>query len=345
MLISTVEELRLYAPANAIDHIEVFSGFFDSSEHDFLSDKLGLSLHRSLTDYYRNLRNSDSGIGTYIHQITDGTDLPPYARLLTVAQRILVFDALSRAIDMQAISINGSGINMSVADDYQKADREAVVAYKATCTKEAHAALNRLLVLLEDWAQDDDANEEQMEIVRLWQESRFFYLAGSLIIPSAKVLQEYLNIYDSREKFISMLPDLRFIQEDVLAPVIGEDFMDFIVTFSQGSVTDITNSEKSLLSRVLHTLRKAASRYLEARTKVIRVENDRRTVAHNEAVSITDKLTEYIALHQSALPSVALDALKSSPLYVEPELPKPETAPLFENNGPSSVIFVTPSLD
>ena len=48
--------------------------------------------------------------------------------------------------------------------------------------------------------------EELYEIVKFWRSSRFFYLAAQLLIPSATVLQEYLNIYDSREKFIQMLP-------------------------------------------------------------------------------------------------------------------------------------------
>ena len=43
MLISTTEELRLYSPANAIDHIESIMGFLDSSEQDFLLEKLGHS--------------------------------------------------------------------------------------------------------------------------------------------------------------------------------------------------------------------------------------------------------------------------------------------------------------
>ena len=345
MLISTLEELRLYAPANAIDHIEVLSGFFDSSEYDFLADKLGPSLRKSLTDYYRDLRTSEAGIFSYVQKITDGADISTYARLLTLAQRILVFDSLGRAIDMQAISVNGAGINMAVADDYQKADREAVGAYKTTCIKETHAALNRMLVMLEEWAHVEDENEERKEIVRLWRDSRYFYLAASLIIPSAKILQEYMNIYDSREKFIQMLPDLRFIQEDILAPVIGEDFMDFMISFSQGNTTDITDGDKPLLTRILHNLRNATSRYLEARTKVIRVDQDRRTAAHNEAVSLTDKLTAYLVVNQTDLPEKALDAFKSSPLYVEPEKPEEKTAPLFENNAEDSVIFVTPMLN
>jgi hypothetical protein len=234
MLISTTEELRLYSPANAIDHIESIMGFLDSSEQDFLLEKLGQPLYDSLVEYYQTLRSGDDGISEFIKQVTDGATLPPYARLLTVAQRVVTFDALGRSVNIQAVSVNGSGVNMATADDYGKADREAVRDYKTTCITEAHAAVNRLLVLLEQWTKDvaampdpspDDADSpeavaaaEKKEIAEKWKESRFFYLAAGLAIPSATVLQEYLDIYDSREKFIQMLPDLRTIQEDVLGP-------------------------------------------------------------------------------------------------------------------------------
>nr|DAN27267.1 MAG TPA: hypothetical protein [Caudoviricetes sp.] len=34
MLVTTLEELRLYSPANALDNIQTISGYLDSSEHD-----------------------------------------------------------------------------------------------------------------------------------------------------------------------------------------------------------------------------------------------------------------------------------------------------------------------
>ena len=410
MLISTPEELRLYAPANAIDHIDTLAGFLDSSEHDFLAEKLGPQLHASLVAYYQNLRTSEGGLENFINSITQGTELPPYARLLTIAQRIVAFDALGRAIDMQAISVNGSGINISTADDYQKADRETVLAYKATCTKEAHAAVNRLLVLLEEWtketpvpsdsvpsgspAGDDNADssavegegsvpagsasgeeestpaEEKSEIVALWRSSRFFYLAAGLVIPSATVLQDYLNIYDSREKFITMLPDLRTIQEDIIAPIIGEDFLDYMIAFSRSvcgdaiatsstvvsaaSPADSSPSDSApsglsagdirLLSRILHRLRKAVARYLESRTQQMKLTDPRRNAAHDEAVQLTTDLSDYLSAHQGDLPSDALEAFTSSPLYKPAATAAPSDTSAFENNAEGSVIFVTPSL-
>ena len=383
MLISTPEELRLYAPANAIDHIDTLAGFLDSSEHDFLAEKLGTQLHASLVAYYQNLRTSEGGLENFINSITQGAELPPYARLLTIAQRIVAFDALGRAIDMQAISVNGAGINISTADDYQKADRETVLAYKATCTKEAHAAVNRLLVLLEEWTKESSASpaevpadesavegegsvhagspsgeatvpegspsgstdtEEKTEIVRLWRSSRFFFLAAGLVIPSATVLQDYLNIYDSREKFITMLPDLRTIQEDIIAPIIGEDFLDYMISFSRSAPSDLPDGDIRLLSRILHRLRKAVARHLESRTQQMKLTDPRRNAAHDEAVQLTTDLSDYLSAHQGDLPSDALEAFTTSPLYKPADTPASSDTPSFENNAADSVIFVTPAL-
>lgn len=363
MLISTPEELRLYSPANAIDHIESLQGFIDSSEQDFLLEKLGTKLYKSLVEYYRQLRTNDDVVLGYVGQIATGEELTPYARLLSLAQRVLTFDALGRAIDMQAISVNGAGVNMATASDYVKTDNEAIKSYKATCTKEAHAAINALLVTLEDWTkevaettssdqsdgsdQSDESDnsdaEEKKEITQLWQSSRYYYLAAGLAIPSATVLQEYLDIYSSREKFITMLPDLRYIQEDIIAPVIGEDFLDYLIAQSR-TLTDDGTSATRLLLRTIHKLRKAVARHLEARTQAIRLTDPRRETAKSEAGRLTTDLSEYITTHQSDYPEGALTALKSSPLYVADEAESNDYTPEFENNADDAVIFTTPAL-
>ena len=395
MLISTTEELRLYSPANAIDHIDTIQGYIASSEKDTLLEKLGTPLYEALVKYYRDLRNSEDGISTFIQSVTKGEDMPPYAQLLTVCQRIITFDALGRAIDIQAVSVNGSGVNISTADDYGKADDKAIAAYKSTCIKETHAAINALLVLLEQWykevtptnpdnplvpapaatvpdgspsgasddssadsgsaaasSADEDPATEKAEIAALWVQSRYFYLAASLVIPSATVLQEYLNIYDSREKFITMLPDLRYIQEDIIAPIIGEDFLDYLIECSQktdNSVLAGSASEKDvkLLRRIIHKLRKAVAHHLEARTMQLKTTDPRREAARNEAVRLTTDLSEYIQTHQQSLPEAAIEALKTSPLCVaatSDASPSGGYTPNFQNNSDDAVMFVTPAL-
>lgn len=345
MLVTTLEELRLYSPANALDNIQAISGYLDSSEHDFLEDKLGTPLYESLLEYYRNLANSN-GISTFINDILSNNPLSPYQQLLSLAQRCITFDALGRSIDMQAISVNGSGVNVTTAENYGKADDKTIQAYKATCYRESHAAVNRLLTTLEGWVKvekpkenaKENSDTEKAKIAELWQKSRYYYLAASLIVPSAEVLQEYLNIYDNREKFITMLPDLRYIQEDIVAPVIGEDLLDKLID------TATKGTQEKLLLRIIHYLRKATARHLESRTMVIKVGDPRKEQAHNEAVALLSSCAEYIKVHQQDFLEDWAEVLKLSPLYIPVATESPNKT-TFENNQDGNVIFVTPSLN
>ena len=323
MIITTIEELRRCLPSHAIDHIEAFKGYIDNSEHEFLLQPLGQPLYDRLCDWY------DENHETYSE--VEDRETGYWNRLLLTAQRCVAFDAMSRAIDQQAISINGAGINFASADDYKPADRDAINAAKLSYQKEAHSALNRLLYTLEQWtcqgsdtnvaSQSDassgsDPSDERTEIVALWRQSRYFYLVAQLLIPSAVVLQEYLNIYDSREKFIQMLPDLHFIQEEIIAPAIGEDFCEFLVGMQTtgGTKRDATaavSSEPKVLAddseipattrRLLHKLRKIEATLLEGRTRVIKVDKDRKIQAHDEGIRLLGQWRDYCQQHQSAI--------------------------------------------
>ena len=78
-----------------------------------------------------------------------------------------------------------------------------------------------------------DIDNERKEICELWQQSAYYYQAAALIIPSCEVLQRYLNIYDSREKFIQLLPDMQFIQEEIIGNAIGEELLSIVVAFAR----------------------------------------------------------------------------------------------------------------
>lgn len=315
MIITTTEELRRCLPSHAIDHIEAFKGYIDNSEHEFLLQPLGQPLYDKLCDWY------DENQPTYSE--VEDRETGYWNRLLLIAQRCVAFDAMSRAIDQQAISINGAGINFASADDYKPADRDAINAAKLSYQKEAHSALNRLLYTLEQWTAQcpaaEDAKEdteELFEICKFWRSSRYFYLVAQLLIPSATVLQEYLNIYDSREKFIQMLPDLHFIQEEQIAPAIGEDFCEFLVgmQLKGGTKRDATaavSSTPKVLAddsdippttrRLLHKLRKIEATLLEGRTKVLRVEKDRRIAARDEGMRLLSDWLAWCQQHQTAI--------------------------------------------
>lgn len=336
MIITNIQELRLFFPSHAFDSIDGLVGFIDNSEHDFLLQPLGLPLYEKVCEWYDLNKPTISTV--------EDKDTPYYNRLLLMAQRCVAFDAMGRMVGVQGISMNNSGINMSIADDYPKADQDAVNRFRDTCVKEAHAALNRLLYTLEQWtaicpAAEDvtPETEELYEIVSYWRSSRYFYLSAQLLIPSAVVLQEYLNIYDSREKFIQMLPDLHFIQEEQIAPAIGEDFLEVLVEMQLGGGTkrDATAAYASqpksladdatinpLIRRLLHKLRKIMATLLESRTSVIKVDKQRKIDAHDEGVRLLGSFCDYCRQHQPTILAAIgdkADAYHDSPLYIEPQ--------------------------
>lgn len=316
MIITTISELRLASPAHALDSIDGLVGFIDNSEHDFLEDKLGTPLYDALCQWYDENPAVRSSVSDY--------QTGYWNRLLLLAQRCVAFDALGRAIGMQAISVNNAGINMSIADDYPAPDKngKTIDLYRDTCTKEAHAALNQLLRQLEQWCKrptpdpslDSEGSEnndstvlgdsvaERDEIVTLWKESRYYYLAAALLIPSCEVLQSYLNIYDSREKFIQLLPDIRFIQEEIIANSIGEDLLKIVIDFARDGIVPsdsvagipVEAITEPTLTRLVHRLRKVMVALLVGRTSVLKYAKEQKVQAHDDGVRMLANVTEYL---------------------------------------------------
>ena len=318
MIITSIEELRLASPAHALDSIDGMVGFIDNSEHDFLEDKLGTPLYEALCKWYDENHVTRSTVSDY--------QTGYWNRLLLMAQRVVAFDALGRAIGMQAISVNNAGINQMVTDDYPAPDKngKTIDLYRDTCNKEAHAALNQLLRQLEQWCKESDENAERQAIITDWKNSRYYYLAAELLIPSCEVLQSYLNIYDSREKFIQLLPDLQFIQEEQIATSVGEDLMKAIVDYqTDGKLPeDAPAGLAALFSTVLHRLRKVVVALLAGRSLVLKYTKEQKVQYHDDGVRMFETAINYLRSHQQEFPEALV---KNAPWYVAP--PEPAPAP------------------
>lgn len=332
MLITSIEELRLASPAHALDSIDPMVGFIDNSEHDFLEDKLGTPLYNALCEWYERNQYTRSSVADY--------QTGYWNRLLLMAQRVVAFDALGRSAGMQGVSVNNAGINQMVADDYPKADEKAIATYRDTCTKEAHSALNQLLRQLEQWCKEPAPGEgsvlsdfvaEKEEIVALWHHSRYYYIAAQLLIPSCETLQAYLNIYDSREKFVQLLPDLQFIQEEQIQEAVGEDLMQALIAYAtdgtlpvvSGSPTD--SSLVPLFDAVLHRLRKVVAALLAGRTAVLKYTKEQKIQYHDDGVRMFETAINYLRGHQADFPE---DLIKTAPWYVAPApAPAPSQEP------------------
>lgn len=348
MILSTNEELRLHLPSNAIDEANLLQGVLDNSEKDFLKDKLGNALYTHLCDYYASITPQD-----FFLDVTSGTYTQhPWAELLLNAQRVITNDAMARYAYQQAISVNGAGVNMASSSDYDTASTQMLDKGVQGYRKEAMVSLNNLLMLLEDWAEnintpmpidvqetdenvpkDDDSvqetdksvrNSEIEEITTLWQESKYYYAHSNLLIPNCRMLQHFIDIYDNRDKFIRLLPDLHFIQDEYITEAIGEDEINRLLHSAD-------NADKTLLRKV----RRLMVAYLEERTTVLSIDKTRRQTAHDEAVSLKTSIIALIKAREEAT-KPDTDTTSASA--------DTDNAKGYENNQPGTKIFVSPML-
>lgn len=313
MIITTPEELRLYITTHVIENMNALAGFMDSSEHDFLLSKIGKPLYERMMQEYESMGNPNILLPENKKEHT------LWHEFILLCQRPVAFDMMYRAADVSALSINESGINIVSTDNYDAAGKDAVERYKTRCNIEAHRGIDRLLVQLEEWAQTLEPMEEtisggteeegptekeiQQEIVTLWRKSRYYYLADGLFINTATKFNEFIDIYDSREKFIQLLPDLRYCQEVILRPELGDDLTDQLIeAYQSGKLTGIQQNAVVLIQRALAT-------HVEARNKMFT-----RKEAKDNAIFLVKLMIDFLMKHQDEMP----EGIKTSPFYRPP---------------------------
>lgn len=343
MILSTIKELRLHIPSNAIDEISSLQGILDNSEKDFLRDKLGDSLYHRLCEYYQTVSPDD-----FYMAVSNGEHTQqPWMQLLLMAQRMVTYDAMSRFAYTQALSINGTGINVASSDDYGTASKDLLDKGVQGYKREAMVSLNQMLVMLEGWARKmatpaaiaeadstdqptsepkDEQHKAIEEISLLWQESQYYYAHHDLLIATCADLQQYLDIYENREKFIRLLPDLHFIQDEYISEAIGEDTVQRLLH------TDNPN-DKPFLRKV----RRLMVAHLEERTTILTIDKARRAAAHNEAIALRSSVLRLMEMRKAA------DAANTTPDNPSTNTTD-STSKGYENNLPDSKIFVSPLL-
>lgn len=355
MIISTTKELRLHIPSNAIDEIGSLQGILDNSEKDCLRDKLGDSLYNRLCEYYQTVSPDE-----FYMAVTNGEHThQPWMQLLLMAQRMVTYDAMSRFAYTQALSINGTGINVASSEDYGAASKDLLDKGVQGYKREAMVSLNQMLVMLEGWAKDcvkKQASDVQKkaesvpntgnsvpntdesvqtgeieEIVKLWQESQYYYLHHDLLIATCADLQQYLDIYESREKFIRLLPDLHFIQDEYISEAIGEPMVQHLL-----HTTD--PADKPLLRKV----RRLMVAHLEERTTILTIDKARRTSAHNEAISLRASVLRLVEMRKAV--EKANTENQNTNSDNQPPSANTNDDKGYENNQPGSKFFVSPLL-
>ena len=347
MLLTLPEEIVSYLPSAKVKEAQSLLAYTEEEEANCLVPVLGQELLDHVTERYDELVATYQGVTSQVFPVDKVDDT---VRLIRMCQKVALYMALANNSGLMAVSFNlGGGLNTVSAEYYEPANKEAVQRFERDAYKKAHRNIDSILSLLER-----DAQKSESLFKELWKKSRYFYIQSHLLITTAMQMQDYLDIKGSRERYIELVPDLKYCQATYIAPRVGDELMKAFVGQATDAgviptVTDETKSEGELLAmnadiradwnEALDRLRAALANYTENRNPKLR-----RNDSLSEADMSMARALEYISAHQSSF----MPYVETSPLYVAPDptpTAKPERPerPAFDRENPRNMITVLPT--
>lgn len=340
MILFTNQELRLHLPSNAVDEVANLQGMLDNSEKDFLKPRLGASLYDRLCKQYASIEPS-----VFCEAVGDGTYVnDPWNELLLYAQRMIVNDAMAQNIEKQAISINGSGINVASSNDYAVATDKQIAQGKESYRQSAMTSLNNLLSLLEGWAKevntpmpiaaDGDGAESSTPSDGSNQGSSSEGTdegtdsgkddAAETAAKQHEAIEEIVTLWQE-SKYYYYHRDLLFPTCESLQPYLDiygnrDKFVRLIPdmlfiqseyleeAFGEDFIHRLLQADEN--DKMLKKARQLVAAYLKERTSVINFDKLTRSTAHNDAITVRESIHRLLKKEESEA-QAKLDAAKA----------------------------------
>lgn len=308
MLFSTPAEINAHISNSGYENIALISGALSNSEETFLYPYLGDELYKAVTEGYAGITNK-SELTPLFAQRT------PMGKLIYLCQRAIVYDFMYRTAHINTVRLTvAAGLNRAGTDNFEPADNKVIDAYKESCMREAHKAIDSLLLFLEIDA-STPATEGGQQFTAAWKKSRWYSLTAGRIINTAAEFTQMVDIYDSREKFVKLMPDVAYVEEVLIRPTFGSDFINKLMeeahrplvtteeantnttgtTEPTGGTTEPTPATpeqialQQLCLDVLQKIQRALAVHVEARSKMFS-----RPEAKNDATLLLDTAVRFV---------------------------------------------------
>lgn len=322
LLISTPEEFRTVVSSHVYRNLDTVRGYLVDSQNTFLRQRLGQPLIKAMLEQYTTLKPIVPNLAEDDHDNYELLESRPWVKLIQLAQRCIAYDGLYRSAGIRRVSDNDMGINVAESDNFAAVDKDRFAEYKIDLYKGAHSASDMLLTQLQEWEKADGtqaptdapATEPSPEaaaiatIIALWRQSPTYPLTDGLLFTTATEFNTYINIQQSLDKFVELLPDIRYCQELHLEAEIGADLLAYFQQgHRQGTLTPSGEKAYTMLQRTL-------SLYVEARSPMFK-----RQDARDEAQGYMRLTRNYIMTHQT---DYDRRAMSQSPLFVLPMWPR-----------------------
>ena len=340
MILTSNQELRLHLPSNAVDEVANLQGMLDNSEKDFLKPRLGASLYDRLCKQYAGIDPS-----VFCDAVTDGTYIKdPWSELLLYAQRMIVNDAMAQNIEKQALSVNGSGINVASSNDYAVATDKQIAQGKESYRQSAMTSLNNLLSLLEGWAKEvntpmpidaegdgaegstpsDGSNQGSSSEGTDEGTDSGKDDAAETEAKQHEAIEEIVTLWQE-SKYYYYHRDLLFPTCESLQPYLDiygnrDKFVRLIPdmlfiqseyleeAFGEDFIPRLLQADEN--DKMLKKARQLVAAYLKERTSVINFDKLTRSTAHNDAITVRESIHRLLK-KEEAEAQAKLDAAKA----------------------------------
>lgn len=296
MLLTERREIDIFLPTSVQESAESILTLAADAEETHLLPVLGRPLFDHIDELYQEVALNDDW---YLPQ--NRKDTPPEQRLIRLCQEVVVYMTLADNAGLFSVSLNDAGLNTPSSQGYEEADEKRIDRFVKDAFKKGHRAIDRLLIFLEE-----DARSEEPKFAEHWKSSRYFYENHDTLFTTAVEFNRYVNIDESREWFVKLLPDIRFCQDTHLAPQVGYTLMDALVQSLTQPGEPMTEKDIRIWSVAIVKLRQALALHVEARNEKLK-----RKTSRAEADLSLERAKDYIRNHQSTFGM----AMEDSPLY------------------------------
>lgn len=296
MLLTERREIDIFLPTSVQDSAESILTLAADAEETHLLPVLGRPLFDHVDQRYQEVELDQDWL---LPQNRKGVS--PGQKLIRLCQEVVVYMTLADNAGLFSVSLNDAGLNTPSTQGYEEADEKRIDRFVKDAFKKGHRAIDRLLVFLEE-----DAKSEDPEFAGLWKASRYFYESHDTLFTTAVEFNRYVNIDESREWFVKLLPDIRFCSDTYLAPQVGYTLMDALVRSLTQKPEPVPEKDLRIWSVAIAKLRQALALHVEARSEKLR-----RKTSRAEADLSLERAKDYIRNHQAAFGL----AMEDSPLY------------------------------
>ena len=297
MLLTTRQEIELFLPTSVQESAQSILTLAEDAEETYLLPVLGRPLFNQVNELYQEVSLDEEW---YLPK--NGEQTPLEQRLIRLCQEVVLYMTLANNAGLFSVSMNDAGLNTPSAQGYEEADEKRIDRFVKDAFKKGHRAIDRLLVFLEE-----DAQNAEPKFAECWKSSRYFYKNCDTLFRTAVEFDRYVSIDESREWFVKLLPDIRFCSDTYLCPQIGYDLMNSLLAYEVGKRPEgLAAADVKVWNVSIQKLKQALALYAENRNEKLR-----RKTSRAEADLSLERAKDYIRNHQSVFGSV----MHSSPLY------------------------------